>query len=57
MGERWFEVAVEDTGEVSIIDSRQQPVRSGPALISNQRGDWFVDIRLRLRGGGLSSRR
>ncbi|MFV0932648.1 hypothetical protein [Pseudomonas jessenii] len=57
VGERWFEVAVEDTGEVSIIDSRQQPVRSGPALISNQRGDWFVDTRLRLRGGGLSSRR
>ncbi|MHA6136599.1 dermonecrotic toxin domain-containing protein [Pseudomonas mohnii] len=54
---RWFEVSVEDTGEVSIIDSRQQPVRSGPALISNQRGEWFVDTRLRLRGGGLSSRR
>ncbi|WP_223532003.1 DUF6543 domain-containing protein [Pseudomonas sp. GL-RE-20] len=57
VGERWFEVAVEETGEVSIIDSRQQPLRSGPALISNQRGDWFVDTRLRLRGGGLSSRR
>lgn len=57
VGERWFEVAVEDTGEVSIIDSRQQPARTGPALISNQRGEWFVDTRLRLRGGGLSSRR
>ncbi|KAB0509207.1 dermonecrotic toxin domain-containing protein [Pseudomonas moorei] len=57
VGERWFEVAVEDTGEVSIIDSRQQPTRSGPALISNKRGEWFVDTRLRLRGGGLSSRR
>jgi hypothetical protein len=30
VGERWFEVAVEDTGDVSIIDSREQPVRSGP---------------------------
>jgi hypothetical protein len=57
VGERWFEVAVEETGEVSIIDSGQEPVRSGPALISNQQGQWFVDTRLRLRGGGLSSRR
>jgi hypothetical protein len=57
VGERWFEVAVEDTGDVSIIDTRQQPVRSGPVLVSNQQGEWFVDTRLRLRGGGLSSRR
>ena len=57
VGERWFEVAVEDTGDVSIIDSREQPVRSGPALIRNNRGEWFVDTRLRLRGGGLSSQR
>ncbi|WP_347909797.1 hypothetical protein [Pseudomonas grandcourensis] len=57
VGERWFEVAVEETGEVSMIDSQQPPPHSGPALISNQRGDWFVDTRLRLRGGGLSSRR
>jgi DNA repair exonuclease SbcCD ATPase subunit len=32
-------------------------VRSGPALIRNNRGEWFVDTRLRLRGGGLSSQR
>lgn len=57
VGERWFEVAVEETGEVSIIDSRPQSPGNGPALISNQRGQWFVDTRLRLRGGGLSSRR
>jgi hypothetical protein len=57
VGERWFEVAVEDTGEVSIIDSRHHPARSGPGLFSNQRGEWFLDLRLRLRGGGLSSRR
>ncbi|MEJ5057247.1 MULTISPECIES: hypothetical protein [unclassified Pseudomonas] len=57
VGERWFEVAVGETGEVSIIDSRQQPERIGPTLINNQRGEWFVDTRLRLRGGGLSSRR
>lgn len=57
IGERWFEVAVADTGDVTIIDSRQQPVRRGPALIHNKTGTWFVDTRLRLRGGGLPSRR
>ena len=57
VGARWFEVRVEETGEVSIVDSRQQPPREGPTLINNQRGEWFVDTRLRLRGGGLSSRR
>lgn len=57
VGERWFEVAVEENGEVSIIDARQQPPRQGPPLIGNSRGQWFVDTRLRLRGGGLSARR
>lgn len=57
VGERWFEVAVEETGEVSIIDSRPKTQGHGPALISNQKGQWFVDTRLRLRGGGLSARR
>ncbi|WP_448109803.1 dermonecrotic toxin domain-containing protein [Pseudomonas azerbaijanoccidentalis] len=57
VGERWFEVSVEGTGEVSIIDSRPKSQGHGPTLISNQQGQWFVDTRLRLRGGGLSSRR
>lgn len=57
IGERWFEVAVDDTGAVAMIDTRQQPVRHGPALINNTGGQWFVDTRLRLRGGGLSARR
>ena len=57
VGERWFEVAVEETGEVSIVDSRPESKANGPALIGNQRGQWFVDTRLRLRGGGLSTRR
>ena len=57
VGERWFEVAVADTGEVSIINSQRQPGHQGPGLIRNRRGEWFVDTRLRLRGGGLSSRR
>ncbi|WP_025112645.1 hypothetical protein [Pseudomonas sp. H1h] len=57
VAERWFEVTVGDESEVSIFDSREQPGRPGPALIGNRRGEWFVDTRLRLRGGGLSSRR
>ena len=57
VGERWFEVTVAATGDVSIINSEQQPGQHGPALIRNRRGEWFVDTRLRLRGGGLSRRR
>jgi hypothetical protein len=57
VGERWFEVELSDNDDVQIIDTRQQPPRNGPLLISNARGEWFVDLRLRLRGGGLRSRR
>lgn len=57
VGERWFEVAINDDERVQIIDSRQQPVRNGPLLTHDAKGLWFVDLRLRLRGGGLSSRR
>lgn len=56
VGERWFEVELNDNDDVQIIDSRQQPPRTGPLLISSNRGQWFVDLRLRLRGGGLKSR-
>jgi hypothetical protein len=54
VGQNWFEVTVDDNGTVVIIDPKQ-PTRTGPALISNQRGEWFVDTRLRLRGGGSTS--
>lgn len=57
VGERWFEVAINDDEQVQIIDSRQQPVRHGPPLTHNAQGLWFIDLRLRLRGGGLGSRR
>lgn len=57
VGERWFEVIINDQEEVQIIDSRTQPARTGPLLTHNARGQWFVDLRLRLRGGGLGSRR
>ncbi|MBV6825351.1 dermonecrotic toxin domain-containing protein [Pseudomonas sp. PD9R] len=57
VGERWFEVELNDNDDVQVIDSRQQPPRTGPLLQSNARGEWFIDLRLRLRGGGLKSRR
>lgn len=56
VGERWFEVFVNDDGVVQIIDTRQQPPINGPLLINNATGQWFVDIRLRLRGGGKKSK-
>lgn len=51
VGRDWFEVAVDENGTVMIIDP-QDPTHTGPALIGNLRGEWFVDTRLRLRGGG-----
>ncbi|MFJ2327683.1 hypothetical protein [Pseudomonas sp. NPDC087690] len=54
VGKDWYEVTVDDNGTVIIIDA-QTAARSGPALISNLRGDWFVDTRLRLLGGGSTS--
>lgn len=56
VGERWFEVIVDENDAVLIVDP-QQPGRHGPLLIGNQLGQWFVDTRLRLRGAGLRSRR
>lgn len=56
VGERWFEVMVDENDEVLIIDARQLD-RQGPPLVGNRLGQWFVDTRLRLRGGGLRARR
>ncbi|MBC3363579.1 DUF6543 domain-containing protein [Pseudomonas sp. SWRI154] len=50
MADKWFEVAVE-AEQVSI------KTRSGPALVSNVHGQWRIDSRLRLRGGGSKSSR
>lgn len=52
VGERWFEVTVDDNDTVVIVDT-QVPLRTGPPLIGNLAGKWFVDTRLRLRGAGL----
>jgi len=56
VGERWFEVFLNDDEIVQIVDTRKQPSITGPLLINNSRGDWVIDIRLRLRGGGKKSR-
>ena len=56
VGERWFEVQVDANDNVVIVDSLS-PTRSGPILINNMAGKWFVDTRLRLRGGGFRNRR
>ncbi|WP_460410011.1 MULTISPECIES: dermonecrotic toxin domain-containing protein [unclassified Pseudomonas] len=55
VGQRWFEVMLNEHAEVQIIDSRQQPPRNGPQLTRTANGQWVVDLRLRLRGGGLDS--
>ncbi|WP_300627418.1 DUF6543 domain-containing protein [Pseudomonas sp.] len=54
VGTRWFEVALEGDATIVIVDS-EQPSRKGPALIHNAKGEWFIDSRLRLRGGGRKS--
>ncbi|AZF18719.1 dermonecrotic toxin domain-containing protein [Pseudomonas sp. R3-18-08] len=51
VGERWFEVAVDENDTVMIIDP-QQPERTGPTLFHSAAGQWVIDTRLRLRGGG-----
>ncbi|HEF4759167.1 TPA: hypothetical protein SAN82_001576 [Pseudomonas putida] len=52
VGQRWFEVTLNENDDVQIIDSRQNPAVKGPLLIHSAKGEWFVDTRLRLRGGG-----
>jgi hypothetical protein len=52
VGQRWFEVMLNDNDDVQIIDSRQTPTTTGPLLIHSAKGEWFIDTRLRLRAGG-----
>ncbi len=54
VGQRWFEVMVDDNEFVQIIDTRQSPSGTGPLLTRTATGQWVVDTRLRLRGGGRS---
>lgn len=55
VGERWFEVTRNEQGQVQIIDSGRQPQRAGPTLARTAGGEWVIDLRLRLRAGGLES--
>ncbi len=57
VGPRWFEVHFTEQQDVQIIDNRHQPARTGPLLVHNRQGRWFIDTRLRLRGGGLKGRK
>ncbi|AWY42093.1 hypothetical protein DKY63_20160 [Pseudomonas putida] len=52
VGQRWFEVILNENEDVQIIDSRKTPVAKGPLLRHSAKGEWFIDTRLRLRGGG-----
>ena len=56
VGGQWFEVSVDVNENVVIVDPKD-PAHTGPLLISSQGGQWFVDTRLRLRGGGFRNRR
>lgn len=56
VGARWFEVSVDEGDSVVIIDPNDAS-RIGPVLLNNRAGQWFVDTRLRLRGGGFRNRR
>ncbi|MEO6680865.1 MAG: DUF6543 domain-containing protein [Pseudomonas sp.] len=55
VGSRWFQVLVDSDDQVLIFNPKD-PSRSGPLLTHDRRGNWYVDTRLRLRGGGLKSR-
>lgn len=55
VGTRWFEVTLEGDETIVIVDSKQ-PERQGPPLIHNAKGEWFIDTRIRLRGGGRKSK-
>jgi hypothetical protein len=55
VGKRWFEVTLNEHADIQIIDSRQPARRLGPLLSRTANGQWVVDLRLRLRGGGLDA--
>jgi hypothetical protein len=55
VGERWFQVRTDDDDEVQILNPNDL-MRPGPLLTHDQQGKWYVDTRLRLRGGGPKSR-
>ena len=46
VGQRWFEVIVNDNDFVQIIDSRQSPAKTGPLLTLTATGQWVIDTRV-----------
>ncbi len=56
VAKRWFEVTLDLNDSVMIVDP-DTASRTGPLLINNLAGQWFIDTRLRLRGGGFRNRR
>lgn len=52
VGTRWFEVDVDENDSVLIVDPKQSQ-RTGFPLTSNRAGQWFIDIRFRLKASGL----
>ncbi|MFY0730055.1 hypothetical protein [Pseudomonas sp. NFX15] len=54
VGERWFCVKENDDQQVQLVHPRE-PEKTGPLLVHDQQGHWFVDTRLRLRGGAGGS--
>ncbi len=55
VGKRWFQVSVDEDGQVQIIDP-ENPGKTGPLLASDPDGHWVLDLRMRLRGGAPPSR-
>jgi hypothetical protein len=54
VSERWFPIVVEGN-EFYIYNPRALSL-TGPRLFHDQQGQWFIDVRLRLRGGMPRSR-
>jgi len=52
---RWFNVAVDGEEQINIVYPDDH-ARLGPLLVHNHKGEWVLDLRLRLRGGGPKSR-
>lgn len=55
VAERWFNAVVDAEEQVSIVHA-DDPLRLGPLLAQTRAGEWVLDLRLRLRGGGPKNR-
>ncbi|MHC8303416.1 dermonecrotic toxin domain-containing protein [Pseudomonas sp. PB3P13] len=55
VGQRWFNVEVDEDDQVRIVDPGNLQ-KNGPFLASDQDGRWVLDLRLRLKGGGPKNR-